>query len=116
MGRTLTTATEGRPRPGWPTDDGGIEDIGWHQARAMLLEAVARHHHAHLLAAIAEPGGELVLPTTRNGRFRGAITSEGCAVSAGAADTAVVGQPGQRAELAGKAPVRSTGSCSSTGS
>ncbi|MFI5740894.1 hypothetical protein ACIOJG_35250 [Streptomyces anulatus] len=57
MGRALTTATEGRPLPGWSTDDGGTEDIGWRQARTTLREAVARHHHAHLLAAIAEVDG-----------------------------------------------------------
>ncbi|WP_405901901.1 hypothetical protein OG696_00670 [Streptomyces sp. NBC_00656] len=40
-------------------------------------------HRAHLLAAIVEFGGELELPATRNGRFRGAVIPEGCAVSAG---------------------------------
>ncbi|MFD5891817.1 hypothetical protein ACFWHQ_38530 [Streptomyces sp. NPDC060334] len=83
LGRALTTATEGRPLPGWSTDAGRTEDIGWRQARPTLLEAVARHHHAHLLAAIVELGGELKLPATRNGRFRGAVIPEGCAVSAG---------------------------------
>ncbi|WP_158520017.1 hypothetical protein [Streptomyces ambofaciens] len=39
LGRALTTATEGRPLPGWST------------------EVVARHHHAHLLAATVELGG-----------------------------------------------------------
>lgn len=81
LGRALTTATEGRPLPGWSTDAGRTKDIGWHQARTTLLEAVARHHHAHLLAAIVEPGGELELPATRKGRFRGAVIPEGCAVS-----------------------------------
>uniref|UniRef100_A0AAU2JZF8 Uncharacterized protein n=1 Tax=Streptomyces sp. NBC_00049 TaxID=2903617 RepID=A0AAU2JZF8_9ACTN len=77
LGRALTTATKGRPLPGWSTDAGRTEDIGWRQGRTTLLEAVARHHHAHLL------GGELELPATRNGRFRGAVIPEGCAVSAG---------------------------------
>lgn len=45
LGRALTTATEGRPLPGWSL------------------------------------GGELELPATRNGRFRGAAIPEGCAVS-----------------------------------
>ncbi|WP_329448357.1 hypothetical protein OG906_35275 (plasmid) [Streptomyces sp. NBC_01426] len=57
LGRALTTATEGRPLPGWSTDAGRTEDIGWRQARTTLPEAVARHHHAHLLAAIVELGG-----------------------------------------------------------
>lgn len=40
-----------------------VHFIGWwRQARTTLLEAVARHHHAHLLAAIVELGGELELP------------------------------------------------------
>lgn len=39
--------------------------------------------HAHLLAAIVELGGELEFPAIRNGRFRGAVIPEGCAVSAG---------------------------------
>ncbi|MFC8765857.1 hypothetical protein ACFUAG_34790 [Streptomyces sp. NPDC057193] len=30
--RALTTATEGRPLPGWSTDAGRTEDIGWRQA------------------------------------------------------------------------------------
>ncbi|UUS35072.1 MULTISPECIES: hypothetical protein [Streptomyces] len=81
LGRALTTATERRPLPGWSTDAGRTEDIGWRQARTTLLEAVAHHHHAHLLPAIVEPGGELELPATRNGRFRGAVIPEGCAVS-----------------------------------
>ncbi|MFF8279706.1 hypothetical protein ACF05T_26955 [Streptomyces lateritius] len=81
LGRALTTATEGRPLPSWSTDAGSTEDIGWRQARTTLLKAVARHHHAHLLAAIVELGGELELPATRNGRFRGAVIPEGCAVS-----------------------------------
>ncbi|MGI5484731.1 hypothetical protein [Streptomyces lavendofoliae] len=81
LGCALTTAAERRPLPGWSTDAGRAEDIGWRQARATLLEAAARHHHAHLLAAIVELGGELELPATRNGRFRGAVIPEGCAVS-----------------------------------
>ncbi|MFD9484693.1 hypothetical protein ACFWBX_11940 [Streptomyces sp. NPDC059991] len=28
LGRALTTATEGRPLPGWSTDAGRTEDIG----------------------------------------------------------------------------------------
>ncbi|GAA1544668.1 hypothetical protein GCM10009730_62250 [Streptomyces albidochromogenes] len=68
LGRALTAATEGRPLPDWSTD-------------ADRTEAVARHHHAHLLAAIVELGGELELPATRSGRFRGAAIPEGCAVS-----------------------------------
>ncbi|MFD3534190.1 hypothetical protein [Streptomyces sp. NPDC058664] len=32
LGRALTTATEGRPLPGWSTDAGRTEDIGWRQA------------------------------------------------------------------------------------
>ncbi|MFI6119028.1 hypothetical protein ACIBCU_04075 [Streptomyces sp. NPDC051064] len=83
LGRALTTATEGRPLPGWSTDAGRTEDIGWRRPRTTLLEAVARHHHAHLLAAIVELDGELELPATRNGRFRGAVIPEGRAVSAG---------------------------------
>ncbi|WP_228925417.1 hypothetical protein [Streptomyces sp. DH7] len=83
LGRALTTATEGRPLPGWSTDAGRTENIGWRQARATLLVAVARHHHARLLVAITELGGELQLPATRNGRFRGAVIPEGCAVSVG---------------------------------
>ncbi|MEH0421403.1 hypothetical protein [Streptomyces sp. B21-083] len=34
-------------------------------------------------ALIVELGGELELPATRNGRFRGVVIPEGCAVSAG---------------------------------
>ncbi|MGW6855535.1 hypothetical protein [Streptomyces xanthophaeus] len=84
LGRALTTATEGRPLPGWSTDAGRTEDIGWRKARTTLRGAVARHHHAHLLAVVVvELGGELEPPTTRNGRFRGAVIPEGCAVSAG---------------------------------
>lgn len=97
LGRALTTATEGRPLPGWSTDAGRTEDIRWRQDRPTLLEAVARHHHAHLLAAIVELGGELELPATRNGRFRGAVIPEGCAVSAG------------RRRFGGRRPVRSAG-------
>lgn len=97
LGRALTTATEGRPLPGWATDAGHTEDVGWRQARTALLEAIARHHHAHLLAAIVEFGGELELPATRNGRFRGAVVPEGCAVSAG------------RRRCGGRRPVRSAG-------
>lgn len=97
LGRALTTASEGRPLPGWATDAGRNEDVGWRQARTALLEAVARHYHAHLLAAIVGLGGELGLPATRNGRFRGAVIPEGCAVSAG----------GRR--CGGRRPVRSAG-------
>ncbi|MFD8962088.1 hypothetical protein ACFV0W_35385 [Streptomyces anulatus] len=77
LGRALTAATEVRPLPGWSTDAGRTESIGWRQDRTTLLVAVARHHHAHLLAAIVELGGELELPATRNGRFRGAVVPEG---------------------------------------
>lgn len=80
-GLALTTAAEGRPLPGWSTDAGRTEDIGWRQARTTLLDAVACHRHAHLLAAIVELGGELELPATRNGRFRGSAIPGGCAVS-----------------------------------
>lgn len=97
LGRALTTANEGRPLPGWSTDAGRTEDIGWRLARTTLLEAVARHHQAHLLAVIVELGGELELPATRNGRFRGAFIPEGCAVSAG------------RRPCGGRRPVRSAG-------
>lgn len=97
LGRALTTATEGRPLPGWSTDAGRTEDIGWRQVRTTLLEAVAGHHHAHLLAAIVELGGELELPATRNGRFGGAVIPEGRAVSAG------------RRRCGGRRPVRSAG-------
>ncbi|MFC8956103.1 hypothetical protein ACFT8P_26255 [Streptomyces sp. NPDC057101] len=55
--RTLTTATEGRPLPGCSTDAGRTENTGGARPRTMLLKAVARHHHAHLLAAIVELGG-----------------------------------------------------------
>ncbi|MFD5087720.1 hypothetical protein ACFWOG_34485 [Kitasatospora sp. NPDC058406] len=41
-GRTLTTATEGRPLPGWATDAGRTEDVGWLQGRPALLKAAAR--------------------------------------------------------------------------
>ncbi|MFE9138856.1 hypothetical protein [Streptomyces sp. NPDC007355] len=81
LGRALTTATEGRPLPGWSTHAGRTEDIGWRQTRTTLLEAVAHHHHAHPLAAIVELGGELELPATRNGHFKGRAVLEGCAVS-----------------------------------
>ncbi|MER6121037.1 hypothetical protein [Streptomyces sp. NPDC001743] len=81
LGRTLTTAAEGRPPPGWSTDASRTEDIGWCQAHTTLLTTVARHHHAHLLAALVELGGELELPATRIGRFRGALSPEGGAVS-----------------------------------
>lgn len=77
LGRALTTATEARPLPGWPSDAGRTESIGWCQARTTLLEAVVRHHLAHLLAAIVELGGELELPDTRRGRFRRAVVPEG---------------------------------------
>ncbi|MFJ5074007.1 hypothetical protein ACIP8Z_05280 [Streptomyces sp. NPDC088553] len=30
--RALTTAAKGRPPPGWTTDAGRTENIGWHQA------------------------------------------------------------------------------------
>ncbi|MEY2232867.1 hypothetical protein, partial [Streptomyces sp. BF23-30] len=59
-------------------------------------------HHAHLLAAIVELGGELELPATRSGAS-GARSSQKAARSAPPpADAAVVGQCGKRAELAGK--------------
>ncbi|MFI8178751.1 hypothetical protein ACIF6H_36500 [Streptomyces microflavus] len=53
-GRMLTTAIEGRPQPGWSTDGGRTEDIGWRQPCTTLIQALARHHHAHLLAATVE--------------------------------------------------------------
>ncbi|OKJ64274.1 hypothetical protein [Streptomyces sp. CB02261] len=55
--RAPTTATEGRPLPGCSTDAGRTEDMGGARPRTTLLDAVARHHHAHLLAAIVELGG-----------------------------------------------------------
>ncbi len=82
LGRALTTATEGRPLPGWPTDAGRTENIGWRQARTTLLEAGARHHLAHLLAAWSwAVSWSSQLPVA--GRFRGTVVPEGCAVSVG---------------------------------
>ncbi len=51
LARALTAAAQDRPLPEWAADAGRIEDVRWRQARAALLEAVARHHHGHL------PGG-----------------------------------------------------------
>ncbi|MFE9137609.1 hypothetical protein [Streptomyces sp. NPDC007355] len=53
--RALTSATGGRPLPGWSTHAARTENIGWHQARNTVLEAVA-HHHAHLLAVLGGAG------------------------------------------------------------
>ncbi|MGA5194026.1 NAD(P)H-dependent oxidoreductase [Streptomyces exfoliatus] len=87
----------GPPTPAAPRTSGGARH------RTTLLEAVARHHHAHLLAAIVELGGELELPATVTGAS-GTRPSQNAARSAtpAAADAAVVGQCGKRAERAGK--------------
>lgn len=39
----------------------------WLEARTTLLVAVARHHLAHLPAAVIEPRGALELPAPRSG-------------------------------------------------
>ena len=48
----LAKAAQGRPLPEHAADTGRVEDVRWRQARAALLEAVARHHHGALPAGV----------------------------------------------------------------
>ncbi len=48
----LAKAAQGRPLPEHAADTGRTEDVRWRQARAALLEAVARHHHGALPAGV----------------------------------------------------------------
>lgn len=80
-GRALTTATEGRPLSGWSTDAGRTEDVGWRQAPRHADQGRRTSPPRSPVRRHVEPGGELELPATRNGRFGGAAVPEGCAVS-----------------------------------
>ncbi|MFJ6384606.1 hypothetical protein ACIQI7_31945 [Kitasatospora sp. NPDC092039] len=54
LGRALTAAAQDRPLPEWAANAGRTEDVRWRRARLALLEAVARHHHGHLPAAVPD--------------------------------------------------------------
>jgi hypothetical protein len=69
-------------RPGSATPASSTPTHGRRRRIRLQHGDIVTDHHAHLLAAIVELGGELELPATRNGRFRGAVIPEGCAVSA----------------------------------